>query len=88
MCRAPWVAGVAYIHLRIEQPAGRGEVASAAGTVLGEVHVAPEGHAVAGKAGPDIVPTVAAGPATPAVGATAPGGIDDPGKATYGILQD
>jgi hypothetical protein len=62
--------------------------ASAAGTVLGEVHRGPKGLAAEGVAGPAIVPTTDVGPGTPLVGAIAPGNVDDPSNPAYGILRD
>jgi len=60
--------------------------ASAAGTVLGEKLRGPQGEV--GPIGPAIVPTTEVGPATPAVGAVAPGNLDDPAGPAYGILKD
>ena len=62
--------------------------ASAAGTVLGELARGPKGLAAEGTAAPLIVPTTEVSPATPLVGAVAPGNIDDPSGPAYGILQD
>jgi hypothetical protein len=81
-------AGVAYVGVRLAAGEGEGEVPSAAGGVLGELHRGPAGAAAEGKAGPDAVPTVGAGPATPLVGAAAPGALEDPSQPAYGILQE
>ncbi len=82
-------AGRAFLNVEIPPSEAAAPVASAAGTVLGEgVVKAPRGLAAASDAGPGALPTLGVGgPATPLVGAVAPGGLEDPRSPAYGLLH-
>ncbi len=81
-------AGRAFLNIEIPPSEAAAPIASAAGAVLGEGAKAPHGLAAASDAGPSALPTLGVGgPATPLVGAVAPGGLEDPCSPAYGLLH-